>query len=75
VAKGRGTGPKAETTIGLTRGAAARPHGHELLGAEWFAKWLRSDAQAPPGVAAHDDSWRAAVMEHPQFRAGAQGAA
>jgi queuine tRNA-ribosyltransferase len=68
VARGRATGPKAETTIALTRGAAAQPHGHELLGAEWFAKWLRSDAQAPPGVAAHDDAWRAAVMEHPQFR-------
>jgi queuine tRNA-ribosyltransferase len=68
VAKGRATGPKAETTIGLSPRAAALPHGHELLGAEWLAKWRRSEAQAPPGVAAGDDSWRAAVAEHPQFR-------
>jgi hypothetical protein len=34
VAKGRATGPKAETTIGLTRRAAAAAHGHELLGSE-----------------------------------------
>jgi queuine tRNA-ribosyltransferase len=69
VARGRGTGPKAETTIGLSPRAAALPHGHELLGAEWLGKWRRSEAQAPPGVAAEDDSWRAAVVEHPQFRA------
>jgi queuine tRNA-ribosyltransferase len=67
VAKGRGTGPKAETTIGLSAGAAARPHGHELLGAEWLARWRRSDAQAPLGVRADDESWRAAVEGHPQF--------
>jgi queuine tRNA-ribosyltransferase len=67
VAKGRGTGPKAETTIGLSPAAAARPHRHDLLGAEWLAKWWRSDAQAPPGVAAGDESWRAAVAGHPQF--------
>jgi hypothetical protein len=67
VAKGRGTGPKAETTFGLSPAAAARPHRHDLLGAEWLAKWWRSDAQAPPGVAAGDESWRAAVAGHPQF--------
>jgi len=67
VAKGRGTGPKAETTIGLSACAAARPHGHELLGAEWLARWRRSDAQAPMGVRADDESWRAAVEGHPQF--------
>jgi queuine tRNA-ribosyltransferase len=68
VAKGRGTGPKAETTIGLSPAAAARAHPHELLGAQWLAKWRRSDAQAPPGAAAGDESWRAAVASHPQFR-------
>jgi queuine tRNA-ribosyltransferase len=68
VAKGRGTGPKAETTIGLSPQAAHGPHGHELLGAEWLAKWRRSDAQAPFGSLEEDVSWRAAVSEHPQFR-------
>jgi queuine tRNA-ribosyltransferase len=69
VAKGRGTGPKAETTIGLTPRAAAMAHGRELLGEEWLGKWRRSDAQAPMGTSADDESWRAAVAEHPQFRA------
>jgi queuine tRNA-ribosyltransferase len=71
VAKGRGTGPKAETTIGLSRQAATQPHDHELLGAEWLAKWRRSDAQAPLGGSADDDSWRDAVSLHPQFTGGA----
>ncbi|MEO7866884.1 MAG: MnmC family methyltransferase [Candidatus Eisenbacteria bacterium] len=65
VAKGRATGPKAETTIALSPLAATR-HGHELLGAEWLSRWQRSDAQAPLG-ASGDDAWRTAVLEHPQF--------
>ena len=68
VAKGRGTGPKAETTIGLSPRAALTAHGHELLGKEWLDKWQRSDAQAPFGSTAEDDSWRDAILQHPQFR-------
>jgi queuine tRNA-ribosyltransferase len=68
VAKGRGTGPKAETTIGLTPSAAAMAHGRELLGEEWLGKWRRSDAQAPGGTTADDESWRDAIARHPQFR-------
>jgi len=67
VAKGRGTGRKAETTIGLSRRAAAQPHDHELLGADWLAKWRRSEAQAPFGSAADDASWHDAVIHHAQF--------
>lgn len=67
VAKGRGTGPKAETTIGLSPQAAAAPHGHELLGQEWLAKWRRSDAQAPFGASVEDVTWHGAVLTHPQF--------
>ena len=67
VAKGRGTGPKLETTIGLSPHAATAPHAHELLGAEWLAKWRRSDARAPYGSLAVDTSWHDAVSEHPQF--------
>jgi queuine tRNA-ribosyltransferase len=68
VAKGRGTGPKAETTIGLSPAAAAAAHGREMLGREWLAKWGRSDAQAPFGSAAEDVSWQEAVRAHPQFK-------
>jgi queuine tRNA-ribosyltransferase len=69
VAKGRATGPKGETTIGLSARAAASAHGRELLGPEWLAKWGRSDAQVPFGSTAQDDAWRDAVLAHPQFRA------
>jgi queuine tRNA-ribosyltransferase len=68
VAKGRGTGPKAETTIGLSPQAAGGPHDRELLGSEWLARWRRSDAQAPFGSGEEDVSWRDAVSQHPQFR-------
>jgi queuine tRNA-ribosyltransferase len=66
VAKGRATGPKAETTIGLTSHAATTVHGHELLGSEWLSKWRRSDAQMPLGAGPETD-WRAAIEGHPQF--------
>jgi len=69
VAKGRGTGPKAETTIGLSPLAASGPHDRELLGSDWLAKWRRSEAQAPFGSSAEDATWLAAVSEHPQFKA------
>jgi queuine tRNA-ribosyltransferase len=74
VARGRGTGPKAETTIGLTPRAAVDAdgrqlaHGRELLGEEWLAKWRRSDAQAPLGTDSSDVSWHQAVRAHPQFQ-------
>ena len=69
VAKGRATGPKGETTIGLSARAAAAAHGRELLGPEWLAKWGRSDAQVPFGSTAQDEGWRDAVLAHPQFKA------
>jgi hypothetical protein len=68
VAKGRATGPKGETTIGLSARAAAAAHGRELLGQEWLAKWRRSDAQVPVGSNQQDESWREAVLAHPQFK-------
>jgi queuine tRNA-ribosyltransferase len=68
VAKGRGTGSKAETTIALSAPAAALAHGHELLGAEWLARWRRSDARSPFGSLAEDAASREAVSGHPQFR-------
>ena len=67
VAQGRGTGPKAETTIALSPRAAAGSHGRQLVGNEWLAKWRRSDAQAPLGADPSDESWRATVAAHPQF--------
>jgi queuine tRNA-ribosyltransferase len=68
VAKGRGTGTKAETTIALSAPAASLPHGRELLGVEWLARWRRSDAQVPFGCLVDDAAAREAVAAHPQFR-------
>ncbi len=68
VAKGRGTGAKAQTTIGLSPRAALRAHGRELLGKDWLAKWRRSDAQAPFGSGEDGEAWFEAVTLHPQFR-------
>jgi queuine tRNA-ribosyltransferase len=74
VAKGIGTGPKAETTIALSPRAAASVHRHQLLGMDWLEKWRRSDAQVPFGTITGEDCWREAVTGHPQFQNGAASA-
>jgi queuine tRNA-ribosyltransferase len=67
VAKGCATGPKGETTIAMTSAAADQAHDRELLDAHWLQRWQRSTASAPLGAAIDDDSWREAVLLHPQF--------
>jgi len=67
VAKGRATGPKNETTVALSSVAAAGEHPYEMLDREWLAKWERSDAKAPLGADASDESWREAIARHRQF--------
>ncbi|HTE40107.1 MAG TPA: MnmC family methyltransferase [Steroidobacteraceae bacterium] len=73
VAKGCETGPKNETTIGLTRAALLLPHARQLLGAQWLQRWERSTAKAPLGVAIHDETWEDAVLAHPQFAEAEEG--
>lgn len=69
VARGRSTGDKTETTIALTAGAV-RPD-HDLLAADWLAKWHRSTARFPADLAAHEHSaMEAVILRHPQFHAG-----
>lgn len=66
VARGRSTGDKTETTIALTAGAVRSDH--ELLAAEWLAKWHRSTARFPADLAAHEHSvWEEVILRHPQF--------
>lgn len=67
VAKGRATGPKSETTVGLSPLAVTGIHAHELLGSEWLGRWQRSDAKSPLGIDAGDESWLRTIAEHPQF--------
>lgn len=68
VAKGRGTGVKTETTIALTPSAAQLTK-HPLLGPEWLAKWHRSHAKFPEGLATEDQkNFALKITDHPQFR-------
>jgi queuine tRNA-ribosyltransferase len=67
VAKGCETGPKNETTIGLTRAALKLPHARQLLGSQWLERWHRSTAKAPLGTLPNDETWQDAVLAHPQF--------
>jgi queuine tRNA-ribosyltransferase len=67
VAKGRGIGDRAETTVALS--ARAPDAGHEFLGPDWLAKWNRSGAKVPAWVRPNEQSvFEAAILGHPQFR-------
>jgi queuine tRNA-ribosyltransferase len=71
VAEGVGTGPKSTTTVAFTqqrgaRGPAAAPR---LLGAEWLARWRRSDSKFPPGLAdGAKPAFEKHLEGHAQFR-------
>jgi queuine tRNA-ribosyltransferase len=72
VAEGRGTGPKADTTIGFTRAAAASAHplAPKLLGAEWLARWRRSGSKYPNGLSPEEQvRLEQRIEAHPQFAA------
>ncbi|HET7544118.1 MAG TPA: MnmC family methyltransferase [Polyangiaceae bacterium] len=64
VGTGIATGMKKETTVAATR----RELLTQPLDARWLARWERSAAQAPHGVAL-TDSVRSALQEHAQWRA------
>ena len=67
VARGCGTGDKVETTIALT--AEAVRDDHNLLAADWLAKWRRSTARFPADLSVHEHSeWEEVILRHPQFR-------
>jgi queuine tRNA-ribosyltransferase len=71
VARGRATDDKPESTIAFTR--AALEHGtasrHELLGADWLARWKRSGAKFPPDLSADDyATFEQMILQHDQFR-------
>ncbi|MEI6350791.1 MAG: tRNA guanosine(34) transglycosylase Tgt [Verrucomicrobiota bacterium] len=71
VAKGRGAGPKPETTIALTPEACRSESGirHELLPPDWLKKWTRSDAKFPSGIdASQHAAFEEAIMGHAQFQ-------
>jgi len=64
VAAGRGTGPKADTTVAVTQPALS----DTFLGTEWLSRWERSTAKYPLDVA--EGEWtrfEALVRGHEQF--------
>ena len=70
VAEGIGTGPKATTTVAFTRreGPGNDPAAARLLGADWLARWRRSDAKFPAGLNEAQQAVFAQRIEgHPQF--------
>jgi len=67
VARGRSTGDKTETTIALTREAVRADH--DLLAADWLAKWKRSTARFPADLATTEHSaWEEVILRHEQFQ-------
>ena len=71
VARGRSVGDRAETTIALTPEAFDRlePGRHELFGADWLARWSRSDARIPAWIHADEQAaFEAMILSHRQFR-------
>lgn len=66
VARGRQAGAKEETTVAFTPTAVGKQH--ELLGAEWLAKWERSAAKFPPDLPLEErEAFERTIREHPQF--------
>ncbi len=71
VARGVGTGPKADTTIALTPQAVHARKDLELLSDEWLAKWERSGAKFPSCVEPADQLRFASLIRgHTQFQKG-----
>ncbi|HWA27807.1 MAG TPA: tRNA guanosine(34) transglycosylase Tgt [Lacunisphaera sp.] len=71
VAEGAGTGPKASTTVAYSRRESATndPGAPRLLGADWLARWRRSDAKYPPGLTnSQQAEFAQAIEAHPQFK-------
>jgi queuine tRNA-ribosyltransferase len=69
VAQGRGTIDKSETTIALTPEASRPPCRHELLGANWLARWNRSSARFPSEIHTQEHlSFERLILSHQQFQ-------
>ena len=70
VATGRATDDKPESTIAFTpraldHGSARR---HDLLGADWLARWKRSGARYPSDLPDADRAaFEVAILRHQQF--------
>jgi queuine tRNA-ribosyltransferase len=74
VARGRGTGPKEETTIAMTsprpeRISGPNCSGGALLGPEWLQRWHRSGAKYPSGLAPDEEkALELLITQHSQWK-------
>jgi len=66
VGKGSATGPKTETTTACSKPTLSTLYAPLLLGADWLAKWSRSDARQPAGTT--EEELLSAISSHPQFK-------
>jgi queuine tRNA-ribosyltransferase len=70
VAKGCATGERPESTIAFTPEAhrSATTARHELLAADWLARWTRSQAKFPATLPPEEHTaFEQAIRAHPQF--------
>lgn len=70
VGKGRGSGPKLDTTKAFNSGGLAAEADAALLDTTWLARWERSGAKNPFGST--DPALLERVRNHPQFRCAPQ---
>jgi queuine tRNA-ribosyltransferase len=71
VATGRATDDKPESTIAFTPQALAngKARRHDLLGADWLARWQRSGARYPSDLSEEErGEFDEAILGHQQFR-------
>lgn len=68
VAKGRGSGPKSETTVAMKLADLEQPNEHKVLGPEWLDRWERSTNRFPPGLPSNAQGLvEERIRKHPQF--------
>ncbi|MBM9577178.1 tRNA guanosine(34) transglycosylase Tgt [Leptospira sp. 201903070] len=68
VGKGRGTGPKSETTVAYTKRPESEEEISQLLGDEWLRRRERSHARFREGWNEEENqTWEKTILSHPQF--------
>ncbi len=67
VGRGHGSGDRLESTVAFTpEGWSGQTN---LLGADWLARWGRSQAKVPVWIPPQDQAdFEAAILNHPQFQ-------
>jgi queuine tRNA-ribosyltransferase len=68
VGQGKGSGPKAETTVAMTPAYRETQAQFTLAGKEWLSKWEKSSAKFPEELDENQKkSFEEKIKKHPQF--------